>query len=317
MTLETFTFTASDNHRVHCYRLLPAAKPRAIIHIAHGMGEHGGRYEWTAQQLVAAGYAVYINDHRGHGSTATVLGDFGEDGWNRTLSDLQEMQQQYGSDYPSIPRVLFGHSMGSMLAQQYIALYGNSLDGVIISGSPGFAHPVLSWLVRQICRWESWRLEPRKPSGVLQQLIFGNSNKAFQASTAEPTGFEWLSRDPVQVQTYINDPACGFVPFPASLLDIFKGARWTQQQKNIERIPKSLPMYLFSGSADPVHNEMADVNRLMRQYAKAGLQFATRFYPQGRHEMLNEINRDEVIAQVIAWLDSQFPSPVGLAQAAT
>jgi alpha-beta hydrolase superfamily lysophospholipase len=308
MSLDTLTFTASDNHPVHCYYSLPAAKPRGIIHIVHGMGEHGGRYEWTAQQLNAAGYAVYINDHRGHGETATVLGDFGIDGWNRTLLDLHEMNQQYAKDYPGVPRVLFGHSMGSMLTEQYIARYGASLDGVIISGSPGFAHPLLSWLVRQICRFEAWRLGPLLESSVLQKLVFGNANKAFAAATPEPTGFEWLSRDSAQVRAYMDDPLCGFVPFPASLLDIFKGAAWTQAQQHVEKIPASLPLYLFSGSDDPVHNQMADLNRLLNQYAKAGLQMQTKFYPEGRHEMLNAPNRDEVMEDVLRWLDRLFPA---------
>ena len=308
MSLDTLTFTASDNHPVHCYYSLPAAKPRGIIHIAHGMGEHGGRYEWTAQQLNAAGYAVYINDHRGHGETATVLGDFGIDGWNRTLLDLHEMNQQYAKDYPGVPRILFGHSMGSMLTEQYIERYGASLDGVIISGSPGFAHPLLSWLVRQICRFEAWRLGPLQESPILQQLVFGNANKAFAAATPEPTGFEWLSRDSAQVRAYMDDPLCGFVPFPASLLDIFKGAAWTQTQQQVEKIPANLPLYLFSGSDDPVHNQMADLNRLLKQYAKANLQIETTFYPEGRHEMLNAPNRDEVMDDVLRWLDRLFPA---------
>tara|TARA_B110000967_G_C18860623_1_gene549731 strand:- start:748 stop:1698 length:951 start_codon:yes stop_codon:yes gene_type:complete len=308
MSLDTLTFTASDNQPVHCYYSLPAAKPRGIIHIAHGMGEHGGRYEWTAQQLNAAGYAVYINDHRGHGETATVLGDFGIDGWNRTLLDLHEMNQQYAKDYPGVPRILFGHSMGSMLTEQYIERYGASLDGVIISGSPGFAHPLLSWLVRQICRFEAWRLGPLQESPILQQLVFGNANKAFAAATPEPTGFEWLSRDSAQVRAYMDDPLCGFVPFPASLLDIFKGAAWTQTQQQVEKIPANLPLYLFSGSDDPVHNQMADLNRLLKQYAKADLQIETTFYPEGRHEMLNAPNRDEVMDDVLRWLDRLFPA---------
>jgi len=306
MPLDTLTFNASDNHPVHCYYSLPAEPPRAIIHIAHGMGEHGGRYEWTAEQLNASGYAVYINDHRGHGKTAKVLGDFGIDGWNRTLLDLYEMNQQYAKDYPGVPRILFGHSMGSMLTEQYIACYGESLDGVIISGSPGFAHPLLSWLVRQICRFEAWRLGPLQESQLLQQLVFGSANKAFEAATSEPTGFEWLSRDSAQVRAYMDDPLCGFVPFPASLLDIFKGAAWTQAQQQVEKIPASLPLFLFSGSDDPVHNNMADLNRLLKQYAKADLQIETIFYPQGRHEMLNAPNRDEVMGDVLGWLDRLF-----------
>ena len=304
----TFTFTASDGHGVFCYRWLPAGHPRAIIHLAHGMGEHSGRYHWAAEQFIEAGYAVYMDDHRGHGRTATTLGDFGYDGWNRALADLLEMNQQYAKDYPGVPVVLFGHSMGSMLAEQYIALYGNTLAAVVISGSPGFANPVLSWILRLVCRFEAWRLGPLKASAVLQSVIFGSANKAFEEGTEAPSGFEWLSRDNGQVQAYVDDPMCGFVPFPASLKDIFAGAAWTQRKASVAQIPTHLPLYLFSGSADPVHNEMRDMNRLLERYQQAGLSVQTRFYPDGRHEMLNETNRCDVIGDTLAWLNAQFPA---------
>ena len=117
-----------------------------------------------------------------------------------------------------------------------------------------------------------------------------------------------MSRDSAQVRAYMDDPLCGFVPFPASLLDIFKGAAWTQTQQQVEKIPANLPLYLFSGSDDPVHNQMADLNRLLKQYAKADLQIETTFYPEGRHEMLNAPNRDEVMDDVLRWLDRLFPA---------
>jgi alpha-beta hydrolase superfamily lysophospholipase len=272
------------------------------------MGEHSGRYHWVAEQLTGAGYAVYMNDHRGHGRTATQLGDFGIDGWNRALADLLEMNQQYARDYPGVPVVLFGHSMGSMLAEQYIALYGDTLAAVVISGSPGFANPILSWVLRLVCRFEAWRLGPLKESAVLQNVIFGSANKAFEAGTENPSGFEWLSRDTDQVQAYVDDPLCGFVPFPASLTDIFSGAAWTQRKASVAQISAHLPLYLFSGSADPVHNQMRDMNRLLKRYQQAGLSVQTRFYADGRHEMLNETNRTEVIHATLGWLNAQFPA---------
>lgn len=307
MSLQTFNFRASDGQDVFCYRWLPETAPRAVIHIAHGMGEHAGRYAWTASQLAHAGFAVFMDDHRGHGKTATQLGDFGADGWNRTLADLHEMNQQYSQDYPGIPKVMFGHSMGSMLTEQYIELHGETLDAAIISGSPGFAHPVLSWVLRLLCRFEAWRLGPLQTSALLQQLVFGSANKPFAADTTEPSGFEWLSRDARQVKAYVDDPMCGFVPFPASLRDIFNGAAWTQRQASVNQIPAQLPLYLFSGSADPVHNKMRDLNRLLAAYGKASLNLQTCFYPEGRHEMLNELNRDEVMQDIRQWLEQQFP----------
>ncbi|MCB1644574.1 MAG: lysophospholipase [Pseudomonadales bacterium] len=302
--METFEFLASDGHKVHCYRWLPGSGVRGVIHLAHGMGEHAGRYDWVAQQLNAAGFAVYADDHRGHGKTADTLGDFGPDGWNRALRDLKELIHTLRTNYPSVPVVLMGHSMGAMLTQQYIELYGDTLDAAVISGSPGFASPFFGWLVTQICRFEAWRLGPLRESALLQNLIFGSANKDFEAGTESPTGFEWLSRDQAEVTKYAEDPLCGFVPFPASLKDIFTGARWTQKVTSVAQIPTNLPLYLFSGTADPVHNQMKDLQRLLDRYRSAGLQVDTAFYEGGRHEMLNETNRNEVTEALISWLQT-------------
>ena len=309
--MNTFKFPASDGTNVHCYEWSPAKPPRAVIHISHGMGEHAARYDWVAQQLTNAGYLVYASDHRGHGHTATKLGQFGADGWNRTLRDLNEMMVAHRKDYPGLPVILLGHSMGSMLSQQYIELYGSTIDAVVLSGSPGFANPVLSWILRIIVTVETWRFGDDKESGLLQNLIFGSSNKNFEtgseANSQVLTGFEWLSRDPDEVKAYMDDAMCGFVPFPASLKLVFAGANWTQKKASVASIPSKLPVYLFSGSADPVHNEIKDIERLLAKYRDAGLSVDTRFYDEGRHEMFNETNKDEVMTDLLTWLEAKFP----------
>ncbi len=301
--MKAFKFTASDKTDVHCYAWAPKTPPKAVIHIAHGMGEHAARYDWVASQLADAGYYIYASDHRGHGRTATRLGQFGPDGWNRTLMDLRELVAAHKANHADLPIVLLGHSMGSMLSQQYIELHGETVDAVVLSGSPGFTHPMLSWVVRLITTVETWRCGDDKVSGLLQQLVFDNSNTGFETgSDAAGTGFEWLSRDTSQVQAYVDDNMCGFVPFPASLGLMFAGANWTQKKQNVGKIPNSLPIYLFSGTADPVHRELKDVERLLERYQVAGLKVDTRYYEDGRHEMFNEINRDEVLADLLAWL---------------
>jgi alpha-beta hydrolase superfamily lysophospholipase len=299
---DTFEFRASDGHGVFCYRWLPAGTPRAVIHIAHGMGEHAGRYRWTAGKLVEAGYAVVADDHRGHGKTAIEPGQFGEDGWNRILADTRELIEAAARQYPGAPRVLLGHSMGAMLAQQYIASHGNTIDGVILSGSPGFAHPLESRMLQSIVRFERWRVGDTGSSSLLDSLIFGSANRPFERDGETVTGFEWLSRDTEQVKAYVDDPLCGFVPCCGSLFDLFAGARWTQRRHSIRRIPAGLPMLVFSGTDDPVHNRMKNIHRLLSAYRHRGLDPETRFYESGRHEMLNEQNREQVIADVIAWL---------------
>ena len=207
------------------------------------------------------------------------------------------------ANHRDLPIVLLGHSMGSMLSQQYIELHGDTVNAVVLSGSPGFTHPLLSWVVRLIALVETWRCGDERVSGLLQKLVFDDSNARFEIDSAEGTGYEWLSRDTDQVRAYVDDSMCGFVPFPASLKLVFAGAHWTQKKQNVGKIPVSLPIYLFSGSADPVHAELKNVKRLLEKYRNAGLTVDTRYYADGRHEMFNEINRGEVITDLLAWLD--------------
>ncbi len=296
-------FVASDGHSVFCYRWSNQAEPKALIHIVHGMGEHAGRYDWVAMQLVASGYHVTANDHRGHGRTARTLGDFGPDGWNRILKDLREMITDLKARYPGIPLVLFGHSMGAMLTQQFMANHGELLDAAILSGSPGAGNRFQMWLVHTIARFERWRKGACEESPLLQNLIFGSSNKAFEEEPGA-TGYEWLSRDPEQVRRYVDDPFCGFVPCPRSICDLFAAERQNWSPESIARIPADLPVCLFSGTDDPVHNGMKNIDRLLKRYRDRGLHIDTRFHEGGRHEMLNEINRDEVMDEVIRWLDT-------------
>lgn len=299
--MESFKFEASDGKQIHCYHWPAEGEAKAIVHIAHGMGEHAARYNWTASKLAQAGYEVNANDHRAHGHTADVLGDFGEDGWNRTITDLYEIIQDLKAKHPGKPVILFGHSMGAMLSQQYIAKYGNTLDAVILSGSPGAGSKFQMWLVHTIARFERWRVGGQAESALLQGLLFGSSNKDFD-DEPDATGYEWLSRDKAQVRLYVDDPMCGFVPCPRSICDLFAAERANWKKKMINQIPLDLPMYLFSGSADPVHNGMKNINRLLDSYRNHGLNPVTHFYTEGRHEMLNETNRDAVIEDVLSWL---------------
>lgn len=300
---ESFKFKASDGKDVHCYRWSSGTEPRALVHIAHGMGEHAARYDWTARKLCAQGFEVSANDHRGHGETAEVLGDFGEDGWNRAIKDLLEIIQMRRSQYPGKPVILFGHSMGSMLSQQYIARHGETIDLVILSGSPGAGSRFQGWLLHTIAKFESWRLGNHATSPLLQSLLFGSANKAFDDEPGA-TGYEWLSRDPGTVKQYVEDPFCGFVPCCMSICDLFEAERanWTKQA--VAGIPGGLPVYVFSGSADPVHNGMKNITRMLDFYRHHGLAVTTRFYPEGRHEMLNETNREAVITDTCQWLNA-------------
>jgi alpha-beta hydrolase superfamily lysophospholipase len=287
---------------MHFYRWLPAGDPVATLQIAHGMGEHAARYEWTAGHLTDAGFAVYAQDHRGHGRSSTPddFGDMGDDGWNRTIEDAAALREHIASQHPGRKHVLVGHSMGAMLTQQYLYRFGQGLDAAVISGSPGLGGPIALWISHTLARFEAWRLGPSAHSEFLQNMVFGKSNDPFDGPDA--TGFEWLSRDPAQVQAYIDDPACGFVLRAGSLALLMAGAREARKKASITGIPSGLPIYVFSGSADPVHGEEKGLERLLKRYRAQVDSVDYRLYPDGRHEMLNETNRDEVVADLVSWL---------------
>jgi alpha-beta hydrolase superfamily lysophospholipase len=300
--METHTLVTADGHQMHYYRWLPSEAPMATVQIAHGMGEHAARYDWTAEHLTGAGFAVYAQDHRGHGRSATreTFGEMGANGWNRTIADASELRKSIARNHPDLKHALIGHSMGAMLTQQYLYRFGSNLDAAVISGSPGFGNPFQLWLSHTIARFETWRLGPEAHSDFLQNMIFGKSNEPFDSDGA--TGFEWLSRDPDQVAKYVADEACGFVLRAGSLANLMAGAREARKKASVAGIPTDLPVYVFSGSADPVHGEEKGLERLLKKYRARLSRVDYRLYPDGRHEMLNETNRDEVIDDLIAWL---------------
>ena len=303
--MDTFFLSASDGHDVACYSWVPT-NPKALVQIAHGMGEHARRYDWVARQLIAEGYAVYANDHRGHGETSgPVLGYMGADGWNRALADMYELGQLARGKHEGLKLILLGHSMGSMLSQQYITRYGCSIDALVLSGSPGFRESKLAFIGLMMMKFERWRHGPDGVSELMQDVIFRKSNTAFDSPGA--TGYEWLSRDHEEVAIYIADEQCGFVLSPGSLIEMYEGSAISQAKLSLLKIPQDLPIYIFSGSQDPVHGGQADLDRLVDAYRKCGLaQITYKLYPGGRHEMFNETNKDEVLSELVLWLEEQL-----------
>ena len=303
--MDTFFLSASDGHDVACYSWVPT-NPKALVQIAHGMGEHARRYDWVARQLIAEGYAVYANDHRGHGETSgPVLGYMGADGWNRALADMYELGQLARGKHEGLKLILLGHSMGSMLSQQYITRYGCSIDALVLSGSPGFRESKLAFIGLMMMKFERWRHGPDGVSELMQDVIFRKSNTAFDSPGA--TGYEWLSRDHEEVAIYIADEQCGFVLSPGALIEMYEGSAISQAKLSLLKISKDLPIYIFSGSQDPVHGGQADLDRLVDAYRKCGLaQITYKLYPGGRHEMFNETNKDEVLSELVLWLEEQL-----------
>ncbi len=254
------------------------------MQIAHGMGEHAGRYRRFADALVAAGYAVYANDHRGHGRTAAspqALGDFGHGGFAALVSDMAALTRLIMAVHPGCPVILFGHSMGSFAAQLYLLDHASLLGGVILSGSAA--------------------LDLRIAARNSLKGGFPGLNAQFEPAR---TPFDWLSRDTIEVDAYVADPLCGFTLTPASSASMTESSARMADVAAAKQLPADLPMYLLTGDSDPVNDNLRWFFPLMERYRQAGLvDVSCHVYGGARHEMLNETNRDEVTTHLIAWLD--------------
>lgn len=300
MRADPFRLKAEDGAEIFLHRWLPDGDARSIVQIAHGLAEHGGRYERLARSLTDAGYAVYANDHRGHGQTAKPgdLGFFADsDGWSKCIGDLWAINRRIAADLPGKPIVFLGHSMGSFMGQRFASEHSDALAGCVLSGSNG-APPAIAGAGRAIARFERFRLGGHGRSQLLQKMMFGEFNRRFEPAR---TAFDWLSRDAAEVDKYIADPLCGF-PFTTQLaIDLLDALGPLTRPETISRIRKDLPVYIFSGARDPVGG---NINGLIDAWRGGGLQkIAVKLYQDGRHEMLNEINRDEVTRDLLAWLE--------------
>lgn len=299
--------TTRDGVEVIVHRFLPEDGVRGVVNLAHGMAEHARRYDHLAAALTEVGIAVYAEDHRGHGESAATEDDLGflaeSRGWALMLDDLHRVTLRARADHPDLPVVLLGHSMGSFLAQQYLFTFPDEVDAVVLSGSNGPVGPMAE-AGAVLARAERARLGRRGRSELLDRLVFGAYNAPFEPAE---TRFEWLSRDAEQVAAYIADPRCGFIPTTQFYLDLFSGLRVIGQVDRVRAGARmDLPVYAIAGSEDPVGGA-AGTAALLEHYRRAGLVAVDhRIYPGGRHEMLNETNRDEVVADLLAWLEPRW-----------
>ena len=306
MIVENFKFKDKDNLEIFVYKWSPDenVQVKGIVQIAHGMAETAARYEDFARNLTNDGFIVYANDHRGHGKTAgevQKLGDLGEDGFNSMVENMHELNMRIKEENHNLPVFLFGHSMGSFLTQRYICLYGSGLKGAIISGSCGKQGIIID-VARLIARGEIKKLGRSGKSNKLNKLSFGNYNNSFKKNR---TDFDWLSRDNKEVDKYIDDPFCGTVFTAGFFYDFFGGIKSIADHKEIKKIPRDLPIYIFSGDKDPVGKNGKGVLKLVKTYKEHGVKdLAYRLYKDGRHEMLKESNKEEVIGDVIEWLNA-------------
>ena len=279
MPSDEFRFnSAIDGLDLQAYRWAPEVEPRAVVVLAHGAAEHSLRYERLAAALNAASIELWSLDHRGHGQSPGPegLGDFGEGGWDALVADIGQLIDQARAARPNLPVILFSHSMGSFAAQQLILDRSDAIDAVVLSGSTARL------------------LEPGPPS--LPEKL----NQPFDPAR---TPYDWLSRDEAEVDKYIADPLSGFESRGGRATPRYLTGRLAEPQE-LRRIRPDLPILLLAGDRDPVNRNLEGLTLLERRYRDAGIQrIDKQIYPDGRHEMLNEINRDEVTTNLIAWLN--------------
>ncbi len=275
---------------------------KGVVQISHGMAEYSNRYSRFALELCKAGYAVFISDHVGHGSSVEnkeMLGFFGEENGEETfIDDLKALTDIAKSEYPNLPFFMLGHGMGSLIARKYTAKYGYLLDGVIYSGTSG-ENPALGvgiLLANTMIKQNG----PMHRSEVLDTIAFGSYNR----KTQKRTECDWATRDEAEVDKFIADELCGYKYTVSGMKVLFTTLKQVTTRRWYNTIPLSMPIFLISGSKDPVGDYGKGVTEVYKNLKKTGHKnVSMKLYEDARHEILNEINRDEVYKDIIEWLD--------------
>ena len=284
----------------------PDGDVRGIVQVIHGMAEHSARYARLADALTGAGYAVYAHDLPGHGPQAApdARGHFADRrGWRVALSSIRDVQRTAQREHPRRPLVMLGHSMGSFLLQHYVADSGDTLSGAVFSATSGDLG-ALRGIGLRLIRLEAALYGLRHPSAIGEALSFKSFNRRFRPAR---TRFDWLSRDPAEVDKYIADPHCGFRVSAGLWIELLEvGGRLTEPSR-LRRIPKNLPVLMIAGAHDPARAGERGPRALERKYQQTGLRDVTvRIYPEARHELFNDLCRDEVTRDLLAWLENRL-----------
>lgn len=262
---------------------------RGVLVVAHGMGEHADRYRTPLEPILRSGLVGYALDHRGHGAgaqAAGMLGDYGPGGFAGVVADLVALVEQARSENQGLPVILLGHSMGSMIAQAFVLDHSELIDGLALSGSAA--------------------VDVVATNGSGEVDLFSALNSPFAPGR---TGFEWLSRDEAEVDRYVADPLCGFSLVDASMGELFGQGATLADPARLAGIRGDLPVWIASGDADPLHSLLGAVEPLIVRYRAAGLEVEATLYPEARHEIFNESNRNEVVGDLKDWVNGVLAAP--------
>ena len=300
-TKQEFTFPSSDGvHQVHAVLWLPEGEPRGVVQLVHGICEYIMRYEPFAQYLTDHGFAVVGHDHLGHGLTATGPEEYGYfSDWDQVVTDVYHLRTQTGERFPGLPYFLLGHSMGSFVARTYLIDHPGTLTGCILSGT-GQETP----LNVAAGKFLTGLGDPRKVNKLFFDLSIGGYNRAFRPNR---TSDDWTCRDEAVVDARIQDPLCNFKTTAGLNHAMMGGLQYIAKKANLAKMDKGTPVYFFAGDADPVGAMGKGVRQVAGWFREAGVKDVTvKLYPGGRHEMFNEINRQEVFDDLLAWIESRL-----------
>lgn len=301
-----FYFDSVGAGKIHCCRWTPEGEIRAVVQIVHGIAEYIERYDDFANYLNARGWLVVAEDHMGHGQSINGEGIQGyfHGGWFSAVADTFQLLKMTKEAYPGVPYVLFGHSMGSFMTRSILCKYPDSgISAAVICGT-GWQPGVVVTAGIGICQAVCKKTGEQNPNEKLQNLVFGSYNSRVEHPR---TPYDWLSRDKKIVDDYIAHPLCGFTASCGLLRDMLIGIRFVQRKENLARMNQELPVLFLSGGDDPVGNYGKGVRQAAKAFRDAGMKHVTeRVYPLGRHEILNEINRDEVYQHTADWIAQQI-----------
>ncbi len=284
-------------------RIWHPEKAKALIIIIHGVAEHSGRYDGFASFLAEKGIAVAAPDLPGHGKSMASYEDAGcfdgDGSWFTMVEDIDSVRRKAQEIFPDVPVFMLGHSMGSFVLRTYLMLHGEGLTGAVISGT-GFTPELMRCAGELTASLSVKRHGPRYKDPLLGKLSFGAYNKRIENPASVNA---WLSRDPAVPEAYDKDPLCGFLPSALFFREMIRGIGYIQKKKNIDKIPKTLPLYMFSGDMDPVGEYGKGFMKVYDGLVAAGCRVEKKLYPGGRHEMLNETNKEEVKNDALAFIE--------------
>jgi len=305
--MQTEVHQSPTGSKINLNSLLPLGEARAVVHITHGMAEHSSRYSRFALKLTAAGFAVFAHDMRGHGRTVAddaPQGVFAKsDGLNIVLEDQNEIINLIKERLPDKPIICFGHSLGSIINLNFALKYPNQVNALACWNS-GIETGLLPKASRIILAVEGFFRNQNLPSLIAWKLSFEAWNSKFKPNR---TKFDWLSQDENEVNLYVDDPYCGFEVSISMWRDVLDGVFYAGNKKNLQKLPKELPVHIIGGAEDPCTLNGSDMEKLAIKFKYIGLSDVTCNILKGtRHESLNEINRGQTTEQFIKWLKERF-----------